>query len=395
MKKIIILFLLFCTYSLYSQSESLTLLEADKLISAKKYESAFKVLDEFDKTNSIPDIVMAKLDILLNYFVFSVNHRNFSLKDLDANENILDIRGKEGIYSVHNFPADTIINNLLKKYPNNCKLYNSLGTYYYEMFQYFNEKPPIEVHTLHGLIISNYKKVIDGKCDNFMTHYAIGFIYAIRSNYRESIPYLKKSIELNNKFPNSLYNLAFIYTILKDNTNALKYAELAFEQYNDNKLKSDAARLIGNLQMSNKDTVSALKYYEKANELLPNNYFNIKPLITLYAKNNASKFTEYSKKFYELEPTNPTIYNDLVAIYKDNNKIEVLIDFLKSQLNNPKNNNLINANLNFYLGTASLNVNKKKAKEYYLKAKEIFNLVYKPDHDVFKSIEEGIKKSEN
>ena len=56
-----------------------------------------------------------------------------------------------------------------------------------------------------------------------------------------------------------------------------------------------------------------------------------------------------------------------------------------------KSNSIVMGNLNFYLGNIYLDIDKATAKEYFLKAKELFKQVFKSDHDVFGVIDEVLE----
>lgn len=72
----------------YCQQTNDIIAKANKLVEDKKYESAFKLLDTADSTNCNPDIFLLKEDIVLNYFVSSLMHQAFALKDINKDEDI-------------------------------------------------------------------------------------------------------------------------------------------------------------------------------------------------------------------------------------------------------------------------------------------------------------------
>jgi hypothetical protein len=71
-----------------------------------------------------------------------------------------------------------------------------------------------------------------------------------------------------------------------------------------------------------------------------------------------------------------------------------LITFYKSQLSKYKDDKKVQGNLNFYLGNIYIETDKKLAKEYFLKSKEIFSKIFNKDHQVFNAIENGLKQCE-
>lgn len=376
------------------QTETEVLKKANSLIVDKKYESAFKLLDSFDPKNKKPDVVLLKEDIVLNYFVTSIMHQMFALKDLQKNENILDYRGKKGSFYMQKFQVDSILENLIKVYPTNCKLYKGLGAYYYEVYNKYNGQWLKEDGELLKLMQTNFQKAVEGNCADYLSYYILGFINVSQEKYKESIPYFLKSIELNKNYADAPYNLAYAYLYTEDRPNALKYAKVSLDLYTDQTYKSDAARMLGQIYTEMEDNNNALVYFTLADKIDPGNYYNIKLLLDLYVKTGNKDLDQTVKRFFNLDPTNPTIYKDLEEIYYTYKKQNDLIDFYKSQLLVSKDNDKVQGNLNFFLGKIYIDSDKKLAKEYFLKAKEIFGKVYKSDHQVFVAINEGLKQCE-
>ena len=395
MKKITTLVILsIYVLSVFGQTETETIKKAKELIVNKKYESAFKVLNGFDPKNRNPEIVLLKEDIALNYFVSSIMHQMFAFKDLEKNEDIMDYRGKKGSFGMYMFTLDKVLDSLIRIYPNNCKLYKGLGEYYYEVHLKYGGKWLKEDKELFKLMQTNFLKAVEGNCADYLSNYVLGYINLVQEKYKESIPYFLKSIEMNKDYASSYYNLAYAYLYTDDRQNALKYAKNSLDLYIDQTYKSDAARMLGQIYTELKDDKRALENYELADKIESGNYFNIKPLLNLYVKTDNGKANETAKIFFHLDPTNPTIYNDLEEIYYSNKKENYLIAFYKSQFSVFKDEYIVQGNLNFYLGKIYLDSNKKLAKEYFIKARDIFRKVYRKDHQIFNAIEDGLKECE-
>lgn len=396
MKKIMtialsILFML----TVYAQNESVMLEKINGLIKEKKYETAFETLQDFDSKNENPNIVLLKEDIALNYFVTSIMHEMFAFKDLKENEDIMDFRGKTGSFGIYSFSIDSALNKLIQTYPDNYKLYKGLGDFYYQVQLKYGGNWLKDEKTLADLILKNYQVAIDHKIADDKVYYATGIQYLTQSKYKDAIPFLQKSIELNNDFADAHYNIAFAFLYSEDRESALKYAKNSLELYKNAELKSDAARMIAQIYSELKDNNNAIKYFELADKIDNGNYYNLKPLLTLYVETNNPKKEEVLNSFYNLAPDKPTIYNDLGNIYYENKKTDELIELLKSKLEIYKNENKILGNLDFYIGRLYLESDKKTAKEYFLKAKTIFTTIYDKNNQVFKAIEDGIKKTKD
>jgi tetratricopeptide (TPR) repeat protein len=278
--------------TVFGQTESETIEKANDFIADKKYETAYNLLDKFDPTNDKPDIVLLKKDILLNYFVTSIMHQMFALTDIKKNEDIMDYRGKEGSFSIKMFDVDSILTRLIKIYPTNCKLYKGLGDYFYDAHLRYGDNWLKSYNEQLEIMQTNFQKAADGNCADYLSYYVLGYTNLSQEKNKKSIPYFLKSIEMNKTYASSHYNLAYAYLFTDDRENALKYAKNSFDLYTDQEYKSDAARMLGQIYTELKDDKNALAYYEMADKIAPENYYNIKPMLNLYVKTNNNKAEE-------------------------------------------------------------------------------------------------------
>ena len=391
MKKITILLLTFLAFAGYSQAQTDVLSAAQKLIDTKKYESAYVLLDKDDPDNEKPDVVLMKEDIVLNYFVSSIMHQAFALKDLKKNEDVMDYRGKNGSFSMFSFPVDSVLLKLIAAYPDNCKLYRGLAFYYTEVLNKYGEYWLIDEEELTQKAIDNGKKAIDGGCGDYNTYHNTGVALLWQEETEASIPYLKKATELEPKKADAHYNLAYAYLFTDQLDNAFPQAKTSYDLYKDKDLKGDAARMTGQILMEKGDYRNALKYFETADKLIPNDYYNLSPLLRLYLVTGNSKAPGTAKRLFELAPENPTIYQAMIEAYRFADKEPELVRFYKMQLPKYVKNDKVFGNLHFYLGNLAMEHDKAAAKNYFLKAKEIFGHVYDKDHYVFEVINNALE----
>ena len=390
MKKIISLLLCFAALTGYSQAQTDVLSAAQKLIDEKKYESAYVLLDKDDPNNEKPDVVLLKEDIVLNYFVSSMMHQAFALKDLKKNEDIMQYRGQTGSFSMFHFQVDSALIKLIALYPDNCKLYRGLAFYYNEVLNKYGGWLGDE-EELEQKIIDNCTKAIDGGCADYATYHNLGVVLLMQEKTQQSIPFLQKATELAPDQADAHYNLAYAYLFTDQHDNALRHAKLSLDLYQDKELKGDAARMVGQILTEQKDYRNALKYYEMADKLIPDNYYNLQPMLKLYLITDDKKATATAKRLFELAPEKTTVYQALEDAYGTAGKESALISFYKAQMSKYKSNSIVMGNLNFYLGNIYLDIDKATAKEYFLKAKELFKQVFKSDHDVFGVIDEVLE----
>jgi tetratricopeptide (TPR) repeat protein len=393
MRKIIIPLFFALSASIFAQTDEEVLQLSEKLISEKQYLTAFQKLDDYDSENTKPDIVLAKEKIVLNYFITSLMHQMFVLKNLKMNETVMDYRGKEGQYTFFSFPVNKILDTLINRYPENYRLYNGLAEFYYEVHLKYGDNWLISTPELLKLMEKNYLVAIKHDAGDYLSYYVLGYVKILNREYDQCIDFFKKSIALKYDYPSSHYNLAYAYLYLDKRDSAISEAEISAKQYEDEIYKADAYRLIGITYSELNDMQNAIKYLELSNKFDPDNYYTLKLLLKASISTNSKRKDDLLNSFFKLNPDNPTIYNDLSEIYGYANKYFELEKFYQSKLSEYRNNDEVSGNLYFYLGQIYFESDKKKAIEYINTAREFFKRVYPEEHQVFKMIDEILEKN--
>ena len=394
MKLKLTVILIFCITVSFAQKGVID--EANKLIKLKKYESAYKLLDNADPNNEKPEIAIAKTKLVLNYYVTSEMHQIFALKDLSPNEELSAIRGGEGNYSRYKFSPNTILLDLIEKHPNNYELQKELGNFYHEIHLNYENNWLIPDSVLVNKFKNYYLNAYEKGVFDSWSAYGIGYAYLINLDYQSAIPFLKKSIELNSKDPYSNYNLAYAYLYTDQTEKGIESAKKALDLYDDPDDKANVARMIAVMYLEQEDSVNAIEYYKKADAIQPNNYSTVKALLELEMDLNMEAYRQRTKQFFLLAPEAPTIYQDLMRFYWTANKPDELIRFLSEQTNNYSTDYTVSGNLKFY--TALIQHDKKdfkNAKLNFRLAKEAYEKVFDADHQVFKVIESYNNKLAN
>ncbi|KJF43407.1 tetratricopeptide repeat protein [Draconibacterium sediminis] len=394
MKLKLTLILLFCVTISFAQKGVIA--EANKLIESKKYESAYKLLDNADPNNEKPEIAIAKTNLVLNYYVTTKMHQIFALKDLTPGEKLAAIRGSEGNFSNYKFSPNTVLPDLIEKYPDNYELQKELGNFYHEIHLKYDDNwllpDSVLVDKFKSYYLTAYKK---GVFDSWSA-YGIGYACLINLDYEASIPFFKKSIELNSKDPYSNYNLAYAYLYTDQTEKGIESAKKALDLYNDAENKSNVARMIAVMYLELEDTVNAMEYYKKSDAIQPGNYSTVKALLELEMALNTEAYRERTKQLFLIAPEAPIIYQDLMTFYWSNNKPDELLQFFSEQISDYSTDYTVSGNLKFY--TALVQHDKKdfrNAKLNFRLAKEAYEKVFAADHQVFKVIESYNNKLAN
>jgi tetratricopeptide (TPR) repeat protein len=391
MKQIITLILIFSFSFCQAQNDAVE--RANKLIKKRKYESAIKILDKADPNNEKPEIVIAKTDLFLNYFVTSIMHELFAVKDLEPDEELMEVRGSNGNFAMFAFKADSLLKGLIKKYPENYNLHKTLGYYYHEVHLKYRdswlEPDSVVIDKFHNYYKTAYKNDVY----DYWSLYGLGYAEVKNKNYKKAIPYFEKSIELKGDYPTSHYNLAYSYLYNNEREKAIESAKKAFDLYEYPQYKADAARIIGAIYRELDKNNKALEFYIKSDNIQPNSYYTLRPLLETEMIVGTDTYKKRTHQFFLLDPDNPTIYQDLMRIYWNNDKQMELIDFLKAQFDDFRDNDKVFGNLHFFIAKIQYDSgNNEKAKSNFEKSKEIFKNVYDSNHRVFKIIDSYTKE---
>lgn len=367
--------------------------KANKLITNKKYATAFKLLDQVDPLNLNTDIFLLKFDLATKYAVSTKDYRFFSFKDFKNKENIDGAKIELNNLESYDFKIDLIFDSLLQKQSTNCKLHKIAADYLFDINLKFGQnwvRP--ESDYLKQMALYS-EKTINLKCADDKDYYKIGYYLINVGKYKESIYFLYQSILKNETYATSHYNLAFAYLMTKAPAAALKHAKKAFELYSDSLYKSDASRILAESYFQNNQVDSAIIFYEKAEELDSSTINNIASLLNIYLKvSNIEKADLYFNKIFKIDPNNPAIYNQIEQIYANNGLNESLIKKYEYLLTQYTDNIEVIANLKYYLARLySLNDTERAVKTYE-ESRKYFEKIYKIDHPVFASIDKSIEQ---
>ncbi len=389
-KTLALIALLAVTVSGFAQIQSEIQKAAQSLVNLKKYESAFTLLDKYDPDNKIPEILLMKEDIVLNYYVSSLMHRAFALKDLEKNESIMDYRGQNGTFSMFFLPVDSLLLDLLSTDPSNCGLHKGLACYYNEVMNSYGNLWLKSSEEVSSLFEEHSNMAISGGCADYDTYFNLGIFHLSSERFHDAVYPLSKAVELDPKNPDAHYDLAYaLFDTLKDK--ALEHAKTALNLYKDSEMKADAAFMVGSLLIDDNNK-EAIKYLELSDKLYPNYHHTLSKLLYLYLTTGNKKAEKTATRLLNISPENPTIYDMLEREYTSSGKSDELVTFYENQLKNFKGNKKVTGNLYFYIAKNCMTKDKEKAKLYFLKAKETFKEVFDKDHYVFETIDSVLKE---
>jgi tetratricopeptide (TPR) repeat protein len=386
------LFLLLISASVMGQK---SVREAHKLIDSRKYRSAWEVLDKADPKNEKPEIAIEKTNLVLSYFINTVMHQVFTLRDLLPGEKLEDLRGKDENGALIRFDPAAVLDTLLKKHPKEYTLYEALGNYYYETFIIFQENWIKKPEELVNLITSNYKEAFDHGLKTYKVCYRIGFSQLFLQRFPEAKKSFDQSIALNPKYPDAYYSLAYTCLQLNEVDSALNSANKAYELFADTFNHSDVNLLRGLIYSAKKDSIASVREYKAAATLNPKNQGIWQLYMKALLRYNHPDLHNVSSIYFDLDPRGGDTYSQIINGYFQSNKSKEILIFLDEKLKQFENDPEVTGNIRFYRAYIYVIMEDKvKAKADLLQAKTDFSKVFSPENEMFGSIEEALKELE-
>ncbi|MBC6991798.1 tetratricopeptide repeat protein [Hymenobacter sp. BT491] len=261
--------LLLMANTVWGQTNMAVLRKADDLVAEKKYESAFKLLNDYDPKNAQPAVALKKEEIVLNYSIASSNYRSFTFKDLSTLESLEENQEHEAPGTRYRFRVRAVLDSLKQKYPDNYKLDRGLGDYYYAVQQCDCAEKKKTEDELFPLMIKHYEEAHKHAYGDYKSYFVVGYAKQRLGQFKQSVPYFLHSIELKKDFPTAHLNLAFVYLELKQYEKARTEAQLAVDQFPDEAHKSDASFLLSKIEeriKTQKELLAAKKTGKKTSK---------------------------------------------------------------------------------------------------------------------------------
>lgn len=369
--------------------------KVEDLIKNKQFNSAFQLLNEIDPENKNPGIVLKKIDILLNNYIETNLHQEFGLKDLNEGEILEQLRGEQADYINYKFAVNTILEELIRRYPTNWELYKALGEYYFEVYSIYNDqwiKPRNELLELAKkyLLKADQNNVFDAKTLN-----GLGYIELQKNNPEKSISYYLRLLKLDPNNSDANYYLACAYMQLGKNDESLKFAKTSLELYADKANKAETAKLMVTFYSNKIDSLTAIKYYKVLEDLSPCNYDNVSGLLDLFIKKKDLKSAETAADALFSIDLTPHSLSQIWDIYYQNGLTEELFKFferteIKYVSHDGVVGNVLLTKAYFYKLIKDWN----QAKHYFQEARKRFEKFYEQDPSKLRFINSMIESAE-
>jgi tetratricopeptide (TPR) repeat protein len=187
---------------------------------------------------------------------------------------------------------------------------------------------------------------------------------------------------------------AFPMTITRDHTATIKSAEGKLEE-----LPSDAARasLLSQIGWWYRDMgrlQDARASLEKSLALVPGRYETVKQLLATLTKLGDKQATlELMSRLLRLDPHNPTVFDDCIIYARDSIVAwSDLLDLLEALKADYPDDQLVQANCDFYAGKMLLNTDPVSARKRFTVALGLFRKLFPRGHQVFAALRSAVRQ---
>lgn len=227
-------------------------------------------------------------------------------------------------------PAQSELNNLLKKYPDNSNLHYAQGVVYYQRTTSSNMAYRTNSKQLLNSAMKEFKTAINLDKNNARAYNAAGVISIKLGNNKDAVDYFKKALVADKTYSLAIDNLGTIDL----SAGKLKEAEKKFkESLTYNTQNTTAMYHLAQIYMQKQDYSTALDYLN--NSLYINE--NSPAIYNLMGKAYASQGNEAAainafKKSVMVKPEFTLSYLDLADVYDKRGDSEFAIEQLKTAL---------------------------------------------------------------
>lgn len=230
-------------------AEADMLRKATELMQDRQYESAWKLLNNFDPKHRRPAVALKQTELALNYHLRSRELEGFGFVDLKPLERLDSLRVKYTRAAIrYPFAVEPVLKNLLKQHPTNYKLNRALADYYFQVEQCQCAEADKSPATLYALMVRHYTIAHQHGQGDYSSYYKLGYARMSQTRFAESIPLFQRSIKLRPDYALAHFQLAYSYTELKKLTKALEAARTAVRLADTPELKYDATFVASELE---------------------------------------------------------------------------------------------------------------------------------------------------
>lgn len=227
-------------------------------------------------------------------------------------------------------PAQKVLNELIKKYPNNSDIHYAQGVVYYQRTTSSNMVYREKTSDLYKNALTEFKKSISIDKTNAKAFNAAGVLSLKLNNTAEARNYFKKAIELDKNYSIAIDNLGTMDLAEGKTAEAQKKFEQALKLNSQNSI---AMYHLAQVAIKKGDFNHALYHLNNALSLNPTSpaIYNLMGK-AYFAQGNDAAAIEALKKSIAIKPEFTISYLDLADVYSQRKDGELAIEQLKTAL---------------------------------------------------------------
>lgn len=381
------LLLLMGTASVAAQSERDLLAEADSLVAARQYASAFELLSGAD--NASPRTLARQIDIAVDYFAQSIMHQMFAFKDLEPGESLMNVRRGSGDFTMHLFDPASIAEPVLEKNPDPV-LAAALARFYIDALSRYGDGWTKPVGQVQSRVIELVEIAQREDAADYETLSVAGEYLLRQNRSAQAAALLSQSVRKNPNHGPAQYNYAIALAQSGRAGEGIPHAQRAAELYESKQLRSDAMILAGQLYSAIGNPEEALTAFENARQIAPEYHYPYQFLIAAYlTANRTDDAAASASKLVALDPTNPSILQIVLNTYYQQGALEGFLRVTETLFENydDTTESEIRGNILFHQAVGQLQLGLTDQGAASLREAQIeFEESLPPDHQVFDEI---------
>jgi hypothetical protein len=318
--------------SLAASADPARIAACDRLVAERKYLSAYQSLGP---TSEDDEAAIAKrVELCINYFAQSIDHRIFAFADLKEGESLGALRGGTGSFSMFAFDPAAAVADFEKAHGPSPVLEKALGDYYYDVLLRYGGRWLESDEAIVARIVVSYEAAFAAGLSDALSLANCAEGYLRRGGAEKAAAYYARSFELGMDSANAHYNAAYAYLSSGGYSAALSHARRAIELYADDPgYRFDALLLASDAAKGSGDAPGALAFLDEARKISAGDYRLYKKSIPLYLSSGRSTDAlRDAQTLFALAPRNPSASQMVMEAYYGAKKNDELAAFFESGL---------------------------------------------------------------
>lgn len=378
-----------------AQAPTALLKQTDALVGRRQYATAFALLDKADTHHTDAAILLKQEDIALRYYLISLSHQAFGLRDLKPGETVEALRGKPDTYQTFTFPVRDLLTAQKKAHPTDYRLDLGLGDYYYAIQQCHCGETDRTNAQLMALAQQYYSAAHAHGQGTYMSYYALGYFKLLQKDAPASIPLFEKSLALRSDYVESHYNLACALSEMRQPAAGLPYARFAMAHYPPGPDHDNAVKMVvafeNQLRGASPVAGPGERSVSPGTTTPAGSYTALKGEVAAAVAAHSPQAPALTDRLFRLNPNDEQVYSDLMGIYEAENAAPALLAFFTSRLPTAPPTPKAQGYLHLYAGILAMQLGQLiDAQPHFVQAKNQLRKVLKTNDPAFRIIQQSL-----